>query len=135
LTWSQVLEKARSREIDVIACAAPSPEREQYLNFTSPYLTFQSVIVTRKDAAFLNGLADLSEKKVAVVRDYITHERIAADYPTIEIVPCRNVEEGLHAVRDGQVDAFVDNSGVDHIHHQAAGARRPQDCRHHGIHV
>jgi two-component system, sensor histidine kinase and response regulator len=109
LTWSQVLEKARSREIDVIACAAPSPERERYLNFTRPYLTFQSVIVTRKDAAFLNGLADLSEKKVAVVRDYITHERIAADYPTIEIVPCRNVEEGLHAVRDGQVDAFVDN--------------------------
>ena len=72
-------------------------------------MTFQSVIVTRKDAAFLNGLADLSDKKIAVVKDYITHEKIAADYPSIEIIPCHNVEEGLQAVRDGQVDGFVDN--------------------------
>ncbi len=109
LTWAQVLAKARNREIDVIPCIAPSPEREQYLNFTRPYLTFQSVIVTRQDAAFLNGLADLSGKRVGVVQDYITHERIAADYPEIEIIPCKNVAEGLQAVRDDQVDAFVDN--------------------------
>ena len=109
LTWTQVLEKARAREIDVIPCIAPSPERAQFLLFTKPYLTFQSVIVTRKDAAFMNGLADLSGKKVGVVKDYITHERIAADYPAIEIIPCNSVAEGLQAIRDGEVDAFVDN--------------------------
>ncbi|MBL0712233.1 MAG: transporter substrate-binding domain-containing protein, partial [Desulfosarcina sp.] len=109
LTWTQVLEKARVREIDVIPCISPTPQRSQFLLFTKPYLSFQSVIVTRKSASFINGLADLNKAPVGVVEGYITHEKIAADYPAIKLKTYASVAEGLDAVLKGQVQAFVDN--------------------------
>ncbi len=109
LTWSQVLSKAKQREIDVIPCIARTQEREKYLLFTKPYLKFQSVIVTREDAPFISGLPDLSDKPVGVVQGYITHEVIGRDYPMIKLKTYSTVEEGLRAVIDKDIVGFVDN--------------------------
>jgi len=109
LTWEEVLQGVKQGDIDVIPCIARSPEREKYLLFTKPYLRFQSVIVTRKGAPFLSGLADLSGQAVGVVKGYVTHEMIGRDYPDIVLKPFPNVGEGLNALAKGDVDAFVDN--------------------------
>ncbi len=109
LTWEEVLQGVKQGDIDVIPCIARSPEREKYLLFTKPYLRFQSVIVTRKGAPFLSGLADLSGQAVGVVKGYVTHEMIGRDYPAIVLKPFPSVEEGLNALAKGDIDAFVDN--------------------------
>jgi PAS domain S-box-containing protein len=109
LTWSEVIEKAKNREIDIIPCIAKSAERENFLLFTRPYLSYQSVIATREDAQFVSGLADLAGKSVGVVKGYITKEMIGRDYPDIDLKSFNNVEEGLKAVIDGKTAAFVDN--------------------------
>jgi len=109
LTWSEVIEGAKKHEIDVIPCIARSPEREKFLLFTKPYLSFQSVIVTHQDAPFISGLKDLDGKAVGVVKGYITQKMIGRDYPGIVLKPYSNVEEGLRAVIDGKTTAFVDN--------------------------
>jgi PAS domain S-box-containing protein len=109
LTWPQVLERAKNRELDVIPCISPTPERAEFLLFTKPYLSFQMVIATHRDAPFISGLADLNTKTVGVVEGYITHESIVADYPQIDLKTFGSVEAGLKAVANGQIDAFVDN--------------------------
>ncbi|MDJ0720491.1 MAG: transporter substrate-binding domain-containing protein [Desulfobacterales bacterium] len=109
LTWAQVMEKARRRELDVVPCISPTPERAEFLLFTKPYLSFQMVIVTQREAPFISGLADLNQKAVGVVDGYISHESIGRDYPDIDLKTYANVEAGLKALNRGQIDAFVDN--------------------------
>ncbi|MGD9333149.1 MAG: transporter substrate-binding domain-containing protein, partial [Desulfobacterales bacterium] len=109
LSWSAVLAGVQNGSIDVIPCIARSPAREKYLLFTKPYLRFQSVIVTRKEAPFLSGLGDLSDREVGVIKGYVTQEIIERDYPDIRVKTFANVEEGLRALAQDKVIAFVDN--------------------------
>ena len=44
----QVLEKAKAKRLDVVSAVVRTKEREQYLNFTKPYLGVPLVIITRQ---------------------------------------------------------------------------------------
>ena len=88
LAWTKVIDKARAGELDVIPCIARTPKREEFLVFTKPYIRFQSVIVTGQKAHFVNGLEDLSGRRVGVVHAYITHEKNChrlSGYPSCHI--------------------------------------------------
>ncbi len=63
LPWPEVLKGAETKEIDLIACSAWSPEREKYLEFTDSYLSFPLVIISRDDFKFIGGLEDLFKFK------------------------------------------------------------------------
>ena len=57
-TWSEVIEKAKKHEIDVVACLTETEERKTFLNFTNPYLSFPWVIITRSDYPIIGGIKD-----------------------------------------------------------------------------
>ncbi len=112
LTWHQVIDAAKSGEVDVLPCLSRTPERMEFLHFTRPYLTFQTVIVTRSEAPFLSGLDELKGSTVAVVRGYSYTEIMKTDYPDILFFPVADIAEGLKAVDRGRVSAFVGNAAV-----------------------
>ncbi len=56
LPWPDVLDKMEKKEIDVLSCAAQTPERESYLTYTNPHLSFPLVIITRKDSPFISNI-------------------------------------------------------------------------------
>ncbi len=68
LPWSEVLNRAKAGKIDLIPCAAKTLDREAYLNFSTPYLSFPLVILTSKDAPYIGGIEDLHGKKLAVIQ-------------------------------------------------------------------
>ena len=109
LTWPEVLQKVKNRELDVLSCAAKTTERETYLTFTEPYLSFPMVIISRKDSPFIGGLKDLHGKRVAVMKDVSTYEWLQRD--GIGIIPhvVGTPLEALEAVSVGQADAHVGN--------------------------
>ncbi|MBT6218435.1 MAG: transporter substrate-binding domain-containing protein, partial [Rhodospirillaceae bacterium] len=109
LSWAAVLDKVRAGEIDILPTVARSSEREKYLNFSKPYISFPMVITTRKDAPFVDSLAGLNGKKVGVVRGYITQELIETNQKGIHVVPVQTLSEGLKQLNDGKLDAFIDN--------------------------
>jgi PAS domain S-box-containing protein len=109
LSWSQVMEKARAGEIDILPCVLKTPERSKFLRFTKPYLSFPMVILTREDAAFISGVQDFKDNKVAVVRGYATQELLEQDYPDRKFYLANNLEEALKALSKGKVDAYVGN--------------------------
>jgi ABC-type amino acid transport substrate-binding protein len=41
-SWAEVLKRAREGELDILPGVMSTPERQQYLNFTRPYLDFPS---------------------------------------------------------------------------------------------
>ena len=48
-TWNDVLDQAKNRNIDGITAAQITPERSEYLLFTSPIVDIPNVIITQKD--------------------------------------------------------------------------------------
>ena len=109
LSWDDAISRAQNREIDVLPCITKTKDRAKFLLFTKPYISFPSAIITRDDAPLVSGFESLNSRRVGVVRNYVTHENIARDYPEIRLVPYDTIEDGLHAVAEGKIFAFVDN--------------------------
>jgi two-component system, sensor histidine kinase and response regulator len=109
LDWAEIIEGAKARRIDVLPCLAKTPERSQFLNFTKPYLSFPVVIATRQDFPFVSGVQDFKPGKVAVIEARATQVWLNRDYPNMDFVLVGDSEEGLKALSEGKVDAFVDN--------------------------
>ncbi len=107
--WPEVLQLARDRQIDLIACAARTSEREAYLTFSLPYLSFPMVIISRKDAPFIGGLGDLHGKSVALVREVSTYEWLMRDGIAITPRFAGTPLEALQNVAMGDADAYIGN--------------------------
>ncbi|MBT4139836.1 MAG: transporter substrate-binding domain-containing protein, partial [Candidatus Latescibacteria bacterium] len=107
LPWRVVLEKAQSRDLDVLTCAASTPQREQYLKFTKPYLNCPIVVFARWDATPLTDLNNLMDVPVGVVNGYAHHELLERDFPQLNLQPVGSVQEGLEKLIAGEIDAYV----------------------------
>ena len=63
------------------ALIVQTPEREQYLSFTAPYISSPYVIFTREQDDLILDISDLAGKTLAVPRGFVVQERLAEDYP------------------------------------------------------
>ncbi len=108
IPWSQVLQGLQNKSIDIAPLLINTPERSKFLNFTKPYLTFPVVIFNQRGNTLLDGLTDLSEKKVGMVEGYAINELIKRDHPDIQRVMFKDTRVGLEALATGKVDAFID---------------------------
>lgn len=109
MSWTEVMQKVKLGQIDLLPAVAASEEREKFMNFTRPYLSFPVVIFTRKDAQLLTGLPDLQGNKVVVEKGYIMEEILRDRYPRIELVTSENTLSALKELAIGRVDAYVGN--------------------------
>ncbi|MGB5199187.1 MAG: EAL domain-containing protein [Sedimenticolaceae bacterium] len=109
LNWQQTLDAIRRGELDMLSSVKRTPERENYLSFTSTYVTMPIVIFAGPDTPFISGLDALGQQDVAVVDGYAIHELLATHYPAIRLRPVANASEGLRLLSSGDVEAFVGN--------------------------
>lgn len=112
LGWSDVLAQAKTGQLEIFSCAVATPEREQYMRFTKPYLSFPMVLAGRKNVSFIESYDALKGEKVSVVKGYWSHETIQKYYPGIELVVVDSVKEGLEAVMDGRAKVYSGNLGA-----------------------
>ncbi len=110
------LEAAKSGQLDIISAIARTPQHEEYLHFSRPYISFLSVIVTTEDYAYIRDFSMLEGKKIAIVDGYVIHEILSSEYPELALHTVKDISAGLQAVREGEVDAFIDGlAPVAHI--------------------
>jgi len=107
--WSEVVAAVKKHELDVFSCVAKNPQREKFVNFTRPYLSFPMVIVTTNDVNYIDGIKGMQNMHVSVVQGYATHDYLVANHPEIKLHLVKTSAEGLQAVSQGKVDAYVDN--------------------------
>jgi len=112
LTWTQVLDAAWHRELDVVSAVTPNEKRDQYLIYSKEFIQAPQAIFTRADAPFISGLDALAGQTVAVVTDYFIEGELHEKHPGIKTVPVPGVREGVEAVSKGKVFAFVGNLTV-----------------------
>ncbi|MGB5866658.1 MAG: transporter substrate-binding domain-containing protein [Arcobacteraceae bacterium] len=109
-TWSQSLEYVKRRNCDILAGAARTPLRDEYLNFTQPYLKFPEVIVTREQEPFIENFESIIDKKIGIVKNSAIIELVRKKYPNINLVGVKSVPEGLMQVNQGKLYGFLNTS-------------------------
>ncbi len=107
--WTQALKSVRERDVSLLTAAAHTPDRDKYLRFTEPYLELPAVIIVKDTSHGITSMAALSGKRVAVVKDYATHDYLIRNYPGLDLKPVADIRSGLYAVSNGRVDAFIAN--------------------------
>ncbi|WP_312774976.1 bifunctional diguanylate cyclase/phosphodiesterase [Pseudomonas rhodesiae] len=106
-SWGQVLEQARNSQLDLIPGVMSTPERQNYLAFTRPYIDFPMVILAHEGGTRPRTLKELYGLKIAVVENYAPHELLRTHHPDINLVALPNVSSTLQALATGKVDAVV----------------------------
>lgn len=107
-TWNSVVEMAKNKEVDVLPAVVRTPEREKYLNFTEPYISYPMVIVTHTDQYHIVDIESI-KGKIGIVKGYYSEEILHRDFPEKEVVLFTNIDEALIALKKGKYDAYIGN--------------------------
>jgi two-component system, NarL family, sensor histidine kinase EvgS len=110
--WPKMVEAVKNRELDAFSLVVRTPQRDEFVNFTKPYISFPMVIVTLENEPFIDGMNALRKHSVAVVKSYASHDLLAKIHPELNLNLVKNVQKGLEAVSNGQSYAFIGNLAV-----------------------
>ncbi len=108
-TWSKSIEKGKSRDCDIFSIISITPDREKYLNFTSPYLDVPIVIATKSGELFVEDINQILDKKIGITKGYSVGVFLKEKYPNIKIVEVESGNDGLRRVEKGEIYCYIDN--------------------------
>ena len=97
---------------DMTAIIAPSPERKEYLSFSTPYIIASYVIFARDQDEIFLDINDLAGKTVAVTKGHVMQQFLEKDFPEIELLLFDNDEQALLALSTGNTEAYIGNLTV-----------------------
>lgn len=93
----------------VIANFTRTNERSKSIGFTDPYIVAGYVLAVKADSG-ITGLADLSGKTVAGVRNGIAEPVLNEQNPEVNVALYDTAAAALLAVKQGQADAILEDS-------------------------
>lgn len=115
-SWSDAVNKVKSKKILMFSGVGETKEKKEYLNFTKVLLTTPYVLISRQGENYLNGFKDIKNKKIGVPKDYAIEGLIKEHYPDIQTIGLVSVEDGYKQIIDKDIDIFVTN-GVSAMYH------------------
>ena len=109
------LDPAKGLPYDVVWFnQAITPERQQWVNFTTPYGLFDEAVLVRAGSP-VSSSADLAGQRVGGLADS-TNIALVENFPEAEAVPYpgsdKVLPEMLAALRAGEIDALIDDELV-----------------------
>ncbi len=107
--WTEIYAAVKEKRMDALMGITPTPDREKFFNFTSPYITVPHVIIARKGHTYAASIADLSGQRVAVEHDFFIAKILADNYPNVLVQTYRSTSDALDAVSSGEADAYIGN--------------------------
>lgn len=107
-SWMQSLEFAKSRKCDILPLAMETPEKKEYLDFTSSYLKIPVVLVAKPNVEFITDFESIGDRKVGISEGYSYNEILKKRYPNLNIVDVKNVKEGLEKVKNGELFGYIE---------------------------
>lgn len=123
--WLSSVESLKSEQLQVLPIIAVTDDRQQFMDFTSSYVSFSFVIINSEESKFIGEINDLNNLKIALPRGYVITELIERDYPNFKIIYTDNLEEALFKILTKEADAtiaglpiasyYMNYSGFDHL--------------------
>ena len=106
--FSSSLKKIELKENDVLVTTSKTKDREKFAIFSDSYFKAPIGIATLKDKDYIPDASKLIGKKVAVGENYTAHKLIKEAYPSINLIPVKNISEALDLLSKDEVYAVVD---------------------------
>ncbi len=110
MPFSELFDALESGEVDVVISAVTiTPERQETMLFSVPYLNAGMSIAVRKDNVDITSLENLNDKRVGVLKGTIGEELILqSEYIDPSLVTSyEKNDERLQDLSDGTLDAIV----------------------------
>ncbi len=105
--WDHVKGWLEQGEIQALPLVGRTPEREAVFDFSFPYMSLYGAIVVRADNADLQGMADLRDRSVAVMKGDNAEEFLRREDRGIRIHTTATFDEALRELSEGRHDAVV----------------------------
>ena len=105
-TWTESTEKAKNGAVDILSETDDS-DLKSHLVFTRAYLANPIVIAMHNRENYVESISIISNRKIALIKDYGYASKIRRQYPDISFVTVDDIQDGLVAVSTGEVDALL----------------------------
>ena len=102
--WAESLEAARAGRCKILSFLNQTPQRDLWLNFTSPVFVDPNVFVTREDHGFIANLADQNGQTIVFPIGTGMEERVRRDYPQIKVLLVGSEDAAFAMVSSGEAD-------------------------------
>lgn len=115
--WQHIYSAAQQGNIDVVATMVKHSNRENWFEFTRPYISLTQYIITRKeDLPPIARREQLKGKTVALIEGYSSTEMLLTEINGIKPLYVQTLQEALEAVSIGKADATLGDLGmVNHL--------------------
>lgn len=110
--WHLILKKLKQGKIHLIPAAFYTKERTQFALYSSVVHKSKDYIYVINTNNKINGLADLTNKKLAIIKNYGTIPKIKEKFPSINIVETKDLQHSIDLVLEGKADALYDSQVV-----------------------
>ena len=104
--WSALFEAMKSGRADLVPNMGITDRRKEWFLFTRPVETFSVSIFVRNNSHEISEIADLSGKKIAVVKLNIG-EVLVEKIPDADVANYDHVEDALFGLLSGNADALI----------------------------
>jgi PAS domain S-box-containing protein len=136
--WSIVMENFHNGEYDAVMGILYSEEREEYMDFSIPYLVSEYRIFARKGTAISLNISELKKKKVAIERKNIMHEMALKAGLDKEIILTDSHEEALIKLSSGEADFallsyltaihYINKNSIKNVHTGEQSLHKAEFC-------
>ncbi|WP_460122283.1 transporter substrate-binding domain-containing protein [Pseudomonas sp. S2_C03] len=106
---AEMLDQIKTGQIDIVAGASPSIEREADLRFTRPFLTSPNVLVTRIGPDGPRTLDEMAGKRLAVTQGNSAGEFVRQHFAQVELVNAPLTADGMEMVAQGKTDGAINS--------------------------
>lgn len=105
-SWKDAIQSLKDGVGDIIPNMGITDSRSNFIDFTSPVITFPISLFVRHSNRDINTLQDLTGNKVAVVSNNVSHHELKK-LTEVTVVEFSNIDIAFYALISGQVDALA----------------------------
>ena len=108
-TWSESLQNAKERKCDILPAVMNTPEKEKYMDFTTPYIKLAVVIATKSGIPFIESLEDVKSERLGIIKGHSLIENLKRKHIGINIVEVDSITDAFDMVERGELFGYLDH--------------------------
>jgi two-component system, sensor histidine kinase and response regulator len=108
-SWGDTVTYLKDEKIHALDTVVKTPQQQQYLSFTEPYLSFPFVVVTNKKTTLVSSIDQIKEYNIFVVENRPAHEMLIYKYKDLNIKLEVDALSALRKTAQGEGAAFIGN--------------------------
>jgi PAS domain S-box-containing protein len=105
--WAEIKQELADGRLDVLPLVSYSRERDDYFDFSIPYLQMHGSIFVRKGTTDIQGEADLKDKSVLVMRGDTAQEYAERNRLAGKLVLTESYGKAMTLLSEGRYDAVL----------------------------